>query len=443
MTSRTPILDDLISFLETSIKRKAAYIRKIKYPLGLLNSLIELKELIGNTSIKESVAEQVTYILYEKLTGINQDNVMLHTIIEGPPGVGKSSIAEVLAKVYSCMGYLEDSSNTEGNKTSETFTSYIKSSGVDMTTFAPFIIYVITMILIGLKSLYGYVYQSFGLIYTIILTLVLAYVIYVVYLYTSSSSAPSSTMTSSSSSSKPPKDEIIGDGSLPPLDKIYMKTSRADFIAKYLGHSDKKTLEVLEKAKGKVLFIDEAYSLCKGDKDMYGKEVVDTLVNYMTDHPRSVIIILGGYADDLENSILSANKGFARRFMYRFTSDGYTGDELFDIFKKQLNKTGWKIHKEDVDKVKKEFSSNKDAFLNYGGDTERLTYFSKLDRSRSVLKGEKMDRRIRHSNIKKGIDRLLMLNEKSAASRKASSSNGKDELDMIRNLFANGIPTSA
>jgi len=188
-------------------------------------------------------------------------------------------------------------------------------------------------------------------------------------------------------------------------DKMVSVVSRADFVDQYLGGTDKKTLKLLKKNLGKVLFVDEAYSLITGDRDMYGIEALTTLNLFMSQHPNEIIIIFAGYKDLIEEKIFTAQPGLKRRFMWNFSCEAYTPVELFEIFKLQAKNSGWKI--EDNEKIFDFFKSNFSKFESFGGDTERVLFLSKLHQSKRLLKTMQGKNKILTlEDIKDGIARF-------------------------------------
>ena len=92
-----------------------------------------------------------------------------------------------------------------------------------------------------------------------------------------------------------------------------MEVTRADLVGRYTGHTAPLTNSVIESALGGVLFIDEAYSLYRGEQDSFGLEAIDTLVKGMEDHREELVVILAGYTKEME-VFLTANSGLASRF---------------------------------------------------------------------------------------------------------------------------------
>ena len=109
-----------------------------------------------------------------------------------------------------------------------------------------------------------------------------------------------------------------------------VEVTRADLVGRYTGHTAPLTNSVIESALGGVLFIDEAYSLYRGEQDSFGLEAIDTLVKGMEDHRDELVVILAGYTKEME-TFLTANSGLASRFPNRIEFPDYTAVELLQI----------------------------------------------------------------------------------------------------------------
>ena len=109
-----------------------------------------------------------------------------------------------------------------------------------------------------------------------------------------------------------------------------VEVSRGDLVGRYTGHTAPLTSSVIESALGGVLFIDEAYSLYRGEQDSFGLEAIDTLVKGMEDHRDELVVVLAGYTREME-VFLTANSGLASRFPNKIEFPDYTADELLDI----------------------------------------------------------------------------------------------------------------
>ncbi|WP_454793805.1 type VII secretion AAA-ATPase EccA [Mycolicibacterium lutetiense] len=115
-------------------------------------------------------------------------------------------------------------------------------------------------------------------------------------------------------------------------DKV-VETSRKDFVAEYEGQSAVKTAKTIDRALDGVLFIDEAYTLVQerdGRADPFGAEAVDTLLARMENDRERLVVIIAGYAADIDR-LLAANEGFASRIPKRVEFASYNPSELVDI----------------------------------------------------------------------------------------------------------------
>ncbi|KOY81522.1 AAA family ATPase [Lysinibacillus macroides] len=111
----------------------------------------------------------------------------------------------------------------------------------------------------------------------------------------------------------------------------FVETDRAGLVAGYVGQTALKVQEVVNKAKGGVLFIDEAYSLVNDKQDAFGKEAIDSLLKAMEDLRDDLVIIVAGYTELMEE-FLQSNPGFKSRFNHFVQFDNFSTDELYDIF---------------------------------------------------------------------------------------------------------------
>jgi SpoVK/Ycf46/Vps4 family AAA+-type ATPase len=124
-------------------------------------------------------------------------------------------------------------------------------------------------------------------------------------------------------------------------------SSRADFVAGYVGQTAIKTKKKIREALGGVLFIDEAYSLLGQTSGDFGKEVIDTLVDEMTRHNENLVMILAGYPAEME-MLLESNPGLRSRFKKFFHFPDYTTEELLVIIKNYAGKYQYKISEKTI-----------------------------------------------------------------------------------------------
>ena len=232
-------LNDLIALGKEYGKSDVKYRYNInmKKLSKMVEPLEEFQNLIGMEKIKKEIFNKIIFYLQELET--NKD--MLHMAIQGAPGVGKSRIIGILAKIYKTLGIL-----------------------------------------------------SKGHIVTI---------------------------------------------------------KRDDLIGGYLGQTSIKTRQKLEKAKGGILLIDEAYALGNEElRDSYSKEAIDMLTPYLSEEANDFICIIAGYEKQLDKCFFAYNEGLERRFT-RYTIDKYSDAELRQIFIKIVQDNEWNFVKDNADTV--------------------------------------------------------------------------------------------
>lgn len=324
-------IDDLIELGKTfHCKKNTIYFGiNLRILCNLVIPLSELKKLVGMKNVKQHIVNQIIFFLqgfnrkdkcgncidcaYNLPCSKNANTDMLHTVITGPPGVGKTELGKVLGKVYQGMGILS---------------------------------------------------------------------------------------------------------------KGHMNiASRSDLIGKYLGHTAAKTQDFINKCAGGVMFIDEAYALGNPEgRDSFSKECIDTLNQNLTER-RDFLCIIAGYADALDKSFFNFNEGLKRRFTFRYDIQGYSAEELMEIFFVKVRGESWsidcEINESDNDVVKKEkiikllkltefFRENKKFFPYYGGDVETLFLNCKIHHGRRVIfKDPNLRKVITMEDVKSGFETFI------------------------------------
>ena len=258
-------LDNLIEMIKDYSEKKLPkrryrrfYPSKMGVLPNILQDLIDLNNMIGLKKLKSQLIDQILYFVQ----GIDE-SVMLHTVLEGPPGTGKTTVSHILSKIYSKLGIF-----------------------------------------------------------------------------------------------KKTKFNVV---------------RRADLISEYLGGTTIKTMETLDRCKNGVMLIDEAYSLGSnsGQEDMYAKECVDTINQYLTENVDKIICIIAGYKKELDSCFFALNPGLRRRFPWTFTIENYTASELSEIYFKCIEEKEWETscEKEEIAEL---ISPNLSLFTGNGGDINNI-----------------------------------------------------------------------
>jgi probable Rubsico expression protein CbbX len=125
-----------------------------------------------------------------------------------------------------------------------------------------------------------------------------------------------------------------------------VSVTRDDLVGQYIGHTAPKTKEVLKKAMGGVLFIDEAYYLYRPDNERdYGQEAIEILLQVMENNRDDLVVILAGYADRMER-FFESNPGFRSRIAHHIEFPDYGDDELQEIARTMLGNQGYVLSPE-------------------------------------------------------------------------------------------------
>jgi hypothetical protein len=328
-------LDDLIE-----IGSKYDPNKKYNVNVGKLNKitplLIKLKNIIGMEQVKKSIIGQIIYFLQDFQ---NKNEDMLHTVIQGPPGVGKTMLGHIIGEIYweldiiqspDYNNYIINNDCYDDDDDDDDDDDYYDDD----------------------DNPKNYSKNFRNIIKTI-----------------KKKSTRSRRPTRSNTKKREFKFKIA---------------KRSDLIGKYLGHTAAKTQEVINEALGGVLFIDEAYSLGNAEgRDSFAKECIDTINQNLTEKKNQLLVIIAGYEEALETCFFSYNEGLNRRFPFRYTIESYTPAELGQIFIKmvgEINKqpgSEWTIDISN-EKLNSFFKDNHQLFPNFGGDVETFLLSVKI-----------------------------------------------------------------
>ncbi len=324
-------INDLIELGKTyHCKKNTVYFGiNLRILCNLVSPLTALRNLVGMKNVKENIVNQIVFFLqgfnqkercgncvdciYDLPCPKNLNNDMLHTVITGPPGVGKTELGKILGKVYKGMGVLS-----------------------------------------------------------------------------------------------------IGD--------LFI-ARRSDLVGKYLGHTAAKTQAFIDKCKGSVMFVDEAYSLGNPEKrDSFAKECIDTINQNLTEK-RDFLCIIAGYKDSLDKCFFSYNEGLKRRFTFRYDVNEYSPDELMQIFLLKVHNEGWSTEFDSkisdnpeiaLEKNSKKeilrafFKKNMKYFPHFGGDVETYFLNCKIVHGRRMLfKDSSLRRILIIDDMKNGFEKYV------------------------------------
>lgn len=147
-----------------------------------------------------------------------------------------------------------------------------------------------------------------------------------------------------------------------------IEVDRSGLVGGYVGQTAIKTQEVIQQALGGVLFIDEAYTLARGnDSNDYGQEAIDTILKAMEDHRDDLVVIVAGYPNLMERFV-NSNPGLKSRFNKYIYFEDYTPEELLEIFDSMCKKSGLTATQDARDLVlkhfEKEYANRNETFAN-------------------------------------------------------------------------------
>jgi SpoVK/Ycf46/Vps4 family AAA+-type ATPase len=163
-----------------------------------------------------------------------------------------------------------------------------------------------------------------------------------------------------------------------------VEVDRSGLVAGYVGQTALKVQEVVSKAIGGILFIDEAYSLTvnRGESD-FGIEAVDTLIKIMEDNRDKLIVIVAGYSELMEQFLLS-NPGLKSRFNTFIHFDDYNSSELYDIFVRLCKEYNYKLSSEATNYIQKYFEKiYTQRKTNFANGRDVRNYFEKVMKKQS------------------------------------------------------------
>lgn len=303
--------------MEDFISLVSVYEDQIKNFVNFKKYHQELCEFKGNTSAKIAIETKIlTWLYLKKNQRIN--SIPKHIVINGAPGCGKTTFAKIIGNLISSLGILKspsfslDMEKINKNYLDECITKLFRAhTEVDNLKY-----HVKRRQIKKLKEL-----------------------------------------------TSPPIYNLYYKNR-----KTFNKVSRKDLVGGFIGQTAIKTGKVIDESLGGVLFIDEAYNLCNrpDSPDGFDLECLTELNEAMTEKADDLIVILAGYKNLIQSTIMKVQPGLERRICLTLDLDSYTAQDLYQIFLKQIKSmTGWEVQ-ESQSLFKLE------NFPYFGGDTERL-----------------------------------------------------------------------
>ncbi|KOT64498.1 MULTISPECIES: right-handed parallel beta-helix repeat-containing protein [Streptomyces] len=159
-----------------------------------------------------------------------------------------------------------------------------------------------------------------------------------------------------------------------------VEVSRVDLVGEHIGSTAIRTQEAFDRARGGVLFIDEAYALSPEDSGRdFGREAIDTLVKLMEDHREAVVVIVAGYTAEMER-FLAVNPGVASRFSRTITFADYVPEDLLRIVEQQGEEHEYRLAEGAGEALLKYFTALPKGPSFGNGRTARQTFEAMVER---------------------------------------------------------------
>lgn len=360
----------------------------------MAEGLNELKNIIGLESMKKSILEQVIYTLVNKMDKNIQRKTVLHTLITGNPGLGKTTVARIIGKLLAASGFFQTTITTNNTYNREQLK--LKFIGSRMTTLIDNMEPVNKLIRQVEDPETKTILKNFNEHFTDIYNMTESDDVPRVVSPTDSVSNPCGSTEDKMESKTESKTEIKTENEemkktetnkkTQPPKKItsikakFREVTRDELVGCFQGHTADNVKRIFKEARGGVLFIDEAYSLLNNvTNDDFGQECINLINKLMTDMAHEVIVIFAGYKDKINDILFKNQTGLKSRFLWNFDIQGYTNEELAQIMTKQVTDSGFKF--EPTINLPSLLNNNKDMFTNYGRDTEKITTMALIEYS--------------------------------------------------------------
>ena len=174
--------------------------------------------------------------------------------------------------------------------------------------------------------------------------------------------------------------QIMKDNKILPSGNL-IEVGRASIVDRFVGGTAPRVVNLFRNARGKVLFIDEAYSLYDGDRGLFGDEAVNAIVQEMENRRDETIVIFAGYPDKME-TFLDMNPGLRSRISFHVHFDDYSEDELWQILNLFVSKSGMTLSAGVEEKVRPILREAK-THVNFGNGRFVRNLFEKARRNQA------------------------------------------------------------
>jgi AAA+ superfamily predicted ATPase len=150
-----------------------------------------------------------------------------------------------------------------------------------------------------------------------------------------------------------------------------VETDRSGLVAGYIGQTAIKTKEMIDKAKGGILFIDEAYALAKESKNDFGQEAIDTLLKQMEDNRDDLVVIVAGYPKKMED-FLNSNPGLKSRFSTTIEFEDYSMQQLLKILVQMAEEMDYQIRPDALPFIQQKLETSKNNSAEQFGNAREV-----------------------------------------------------------------------
>jgi hypothetical protein len=417
-------IDKLISRIERSLTEKDFLHKFIKRPKTLISALEQLNEMVEIDNMKQTLVEWIYVLLLDEFQNSKyptKNNRVLHFCNYGEPGTGKTYASKIVAKIFYALGFSyptlgRDVFNTKNESPLQTSTKLAVSelkqqasiAGINLSKLKEFHPKKRLIKSPSFKSITGkseaeetsWRELENSLRNTNLILERLSVELGIESKSYSDSKSSLDNLRKSSLEESPPKTRSIsGDykssnlvESLkmqsdikvrnvsessdidddPNIDEsVYcVVCGRNELVARFMGQTSGLAYDFLMANRGKTIIIEEAYSLCTGDKDLYGIEALVEINRFMDERPNEIIIGFNGYEKLLLETIFRVQPGLKSRIEQFFDMSGYTPEGLTKILHKQAYTQGLLI--DEKVGVVSYFRDNMKYFTSYGRDTLKL-----------------------------------------------------------------------